>query len=113
MPFIDSKLTVTLSEEKKESIKRELGRAVSILHKGETYLMVGFQESYTLYLGGKKLEKGAYVEVSLFGKATSSDYSKMTGEICRILSKEAGIPAECVYVTYHGLSDWGWNGSNF
>ena len=113
MPFIDSKLTVTLTEEKKEIIKQKLGRAVSILHKGETYLMVGFQEGYTLYLGGKKLEKGAYVEVSLFGGASSSDYSKMTGEICRILFEEAGIPSACVYVTYHGLSDWGWNGSNF
>ena len=106
-------MTVTLSQEKKESIKQKLGKAVSILHKGETYLMVGFQEGYELYLGGKKLDKGAYVEVSLFGSASSSDYDKMTGEICRILSEEAGIPANCVYVTYHGLTDWGWNGSNF
>ena len=113
MPFIDSKLTVKLTEEKKESIKKKLGQAVSILHKGETYLMVGFQEGYELYLGGKKLDKGAYVEVSLFGSASSADYDKMTGEICRILSEEAGIPANCVYVTYHGLKDWGWNGSNF
>ena len=113
MPFIDNKLTVKLSEEKKENIKRQLGKAVSILHKGETYLMVGFSNGYDLFLGGKKLEKGAYVEVSLFGSASPSDYNKMTGEICRILSAEAGIPAENVYVTYHGLSDWGWNGSNF
>ena len=113
MPFIDSKLTVTLTAEKKESIKQKLGRAVSVLHKGETYLMVGFQDGYDLFLGGRKLEKGAYVEVSLFGSASPSDYSKMTGEICRILESEAGIPASCVYVTYHGLSDWGWNGSNF
>ena len=113
MPFIDNKLTVKLTAEKKEKIKQKLGRAVSLLRKSETYLMVGFQEEYDLYLGGKKLEKGAYVEVSLYGSASSSDYSKMTGVICSILSEEAGIPAECVYVTYHGLEDWGWNGSNF
>ena len=113
MPFIDSKLTVKLDEDKKEKIKQKLGKAVSVLHKSETYLMVGFQEDYDLYLGGKRLEKGAYVEVSLYGSASSADYSKMTGEICRILAEEADIPAECVYVTYHGLEDWGWNGSNF
>lgn len=113
MPFIDSKVTVSLTEEKKESIKKKLGKAVSCLHKGESYLMVGFQENYTLYLGGRKLEKGAYVEVSLFGKASSADYSRMTGEICAILSDELSIPADCVYVTYHGLADWGWNGANF
>ncbi len=113
MPFIDSKVTVSLTEEKKETVKRKLGRAISLLHKSEGYLMVGFQDNYTLYLGGRKLEKGAYVEVSLFGKASPSDYSKMTGEICRILEEELGIPGSGVYVTYHGLSDWGWNGSNF
>ena len=113
MPFIDSKLTVKLTPEKKESIKRRLGRAVSLLHKGESYLMVGFQDGYELYFAGAKLEKGAYVEVSLFGSASSSDYSAMTGEICRILSEEAGIPSEHVYVTYHGVKDWGWNGANF
>lgn len=113
MPFIDSKVTVSLTEEKKEAIKAKLGKAVSLLHKGEGYLMVGFQDNYDLYFGGKKLEKGAYVSVSLFGNASASDYDKMTGEICKILSAELNIPAPAVYVTYHGISDWGWNGGNF
>ena len=113
MPFIDSKVTVSVTETQKENIKAKLGKAVSVLHKGEAYLMVGIQPNYDLWLGGKKLEKGAYVEVSLFGKAAPSDYERMTGEICRILSEELSIPANAVYVTYHGLSDWGWNGSNF
>ena len=113
MPFIDSKVTVPVSAAEKETIKERLGRAVTVLHKGEAYLMVGLQENYDLWLGGKKLERGAYVEVSLFGAASSSDYERMTGEICRILSEELAIPANCVYVTYHGLKDWGWNGSNF
>lgn len=113
MPFIDSKITIKLTEEEKTKIKARLGKAVSVLHKGETYLMVGFDDGYDLYLGGKKLEKGAYVSVSLFGSASSAEYEKMTGEICKILSEELAIPASAVYVTYHGLSDWGWNGSNF
>lgn len=113
MPFIDNKVTVKLTEEKKETIKKRLGKAAAIIHKPESYLMVGFNDGYELYFAGRKLEKGAYVEVSLFGGATSSDYSKMTAEICRILAEEADIPAECVYVTYHGVNDWGWNGSNF
>ncbi len=113
MPFIDNKVTVPVSKEKREAIKAKLGRAVSVLHKGESYLMVGFEDNYSLYLGGRELDRGAYVEVSLFGGASSADYARMTGEICRILSDELSIPADCVYVTYHGLKDWGWNGSNF
>ncbi|MGN0167985.1 MAG: phenylpyruvate tautomerase MIF-related protein [Acetatifactor sp.] len=113
MPFIDSKITVPVTEDKKERVKAKLGQAVRLLNKSETYLMVGFEDNYSLYMGGKKLEKGAYVSVSLFGSASSAAYEKMTGEICGILSEELGIPGNAVYVTYHGVNDWGWNGSNF
>lgn len=113
MPFIDSKITTPVTQEKRESIKTELGKAISLLRKSETYLMVGFEDNYDLYLGGKRLEKGAYVSVSLFGNASSDAYNRMTGEICRIYEKELGIPGANVYVTYHGVNDWGWNGQNF
>ena len=44
MPFIDSKITVAVTAEKKEVIKAELGQAISLLHKSENYLMVGMSE---------------------------------------------------------------------
>ncbi len=113
MPFIDSKITVPVSDAEKEQLKAALGRAVSVLHKTEGYLMVGIADGYDLWLGGRKLERGAYVEVSLFGSASSSDYDRMTGEICRILKEVLNIPSNAVYVTYHGIRDWGFNGSNF
>ena len=106
MPFIDSKITVSLTPEKEEAIKTKLGEAIQILNKSETYLMVGFEDNYDLYMG-------AYVSVSLFGQASPSAYSEMTKVICDILSEELSIPGNQVYVTYHGVNDWGWNGSNF
>ena len=113
MPFIDSKITLPVPPEKKEKIKSELGKAIGTLHKTETYLMVGIEDNYDLWMAGKKLDKGAYVSVSLFGNASASDYDKMTGLICGIYESELGIPGNSVYVTYHPVSDWGWNGSNF
>lgn len=113
MPFIDSKITLPLTAEQKERIKTELGKAVSALNKSETYLMVGISDNYDLWMGGKKLEKGVYTEVSLFGNAPSEAYDRMTGIICDIFKKELDIPGNSVYVTYHPVSDWGWNGSNF
>ena len=112
-PFIDCKHTLKLSEEKREAVKAELGRAVSLLRKSERYLMVGFAEGYELYMAGKKLEKGAYVSVSLFGNASSSDYEKMTGMICEVFKELLDIPPSAVYVTYHEVNDWGWDGANF
>ena len=41
MPFIDSKITIPVKPETKEKIKTELGKAITALHKTETYLMVG------------------------------------------------------------------------
>ncbi len=113
MPFIDSKITVPVSQEKKEKIKTRLGQAIAALHKTENYLMVGIESDYDLWMAGKKLEKGAYVSVSLFGNAAPEDYERMTGKICEILNQELGIPGASVYVTYHPVSDWGWNGRNF
>lgn len=113
MPFIDSKITVTVTPEKKEIIKTALGKHISTLNKSETYLMVGIEDNYDLWMGGKKLDKGAYVEVSLFGNASPDAYNKLTSQICGLYEKELGIPQNAVYVTYHPISDWGWNGSNF
>ena len=50
---------VALSEEKKETLKAQLGKAVAILNKPESFLMVGFEDNYDLYMGGRKLDKGA------------------------------------------------------
>lgn len=113
MPFIDSKITISVSQEKREVIKSELGKAISLLNKPESFLMVGFEDNYDLYMAGKKLEKGAYVSVSLLGSASKTAYENMTAKICDLYEKQLGIPGSAVYVTYHGIGDWGWNGQNF
>lgn len=113
MPFIDSKITVPVSEEKRNAIKSELGAAVSIVGKTESFLMVGFEDNYDLYMGGRRLDQGAFVAVSLFGGASSEAYERMTAEICRIYEEQLGIPKDAIYITYSGVKDWGWNGRNF
>ena len=66
-----------------------------------------------LWMGGRRLDKGAYLAVSLFGSAAPADYEAMTARLCQILADQLGIPGDAVYVTYHPVSDWGWNGANF
>ena len=86
MPFIDTKVTMKVSPEKKEIIKQEMGKRISALNKTETYLMVGIEDGYDLWFGGKKLDRGAYVAVSLLGNAPQELYEKLTGQICDLLS---------------------------
>ena len=107
------KLGTARAEVEKEKLKAEFGKTMSLLGKSETYLMVGIEDNYDLWMGGKKLDKGAYVALSLLGNASSEDYAKVTAKICNILSSELSIPSDGVYVTYHPIKDWGWNGVNF
>ena len=113
MPFIDSRVTVKVSDQQKEELKTELGRLIATLNKSETYLMVSIEDACDLWLGGKKLDKGAYVAVSLYGDAPKEAYDTLTGQICDLLSNKLGIPGSAVYVTYHPVNDWGRNGKNF
>lgn len=113
MPFINSRVTVKLTQEKEEAIKQKLGQAISILPgKSEGWLMVGFEDEYSLYFKGDKCEKAAFVDVKIFGGADSRSCDQMTGEICRIYEEELGIPASNIYIAYQPVKDWGWNGGN-
>jgi len=114
MPFIGSKITVKISKEKEEIVKKRLGEAIKLIPgKSETFLMIGFEDEYSLYLGGEKLDKGAFIEVKVFGKASKEAFSVLTKEICSIYEEELQIPQDKIYVKYEEVENWGWNGSNF
>lgn len=113
MPFIDSKISVKVSDEKKEIIKSKLGEAASIIGKPESFVMIGFDDDYVLYFGGKKMEKAVYVSVDVYGSSNSSACDKMTEKICEIYEEELGIPSRNIYVEYRSTTDWGWDGRNF
>jgi len=113
MPFVDVRLTKKIGDGEKNELKSEIGKAISIIHKPESYLMVGICDGYDLYFGGKKCENGAYIGVSVFGKATPDDCQKMTAKLCEILERLFGVDGENVYITYSDFDKWGWNGNNF
>ena len=113
MPMIHSKITVGVSDETREVLVAELGKAIAVLGKPESYLMLGFEDHYCLYFGGKRLEKGAFVSVELFGAEDAAACEKMTERICAIFERTLGIPGDAVYITYAGFRNWGWNGRNF
>ena len=113
MPMIKVETTVSLSEEKRDILKAELGKAISIMGKPESYLMINLVDNQDLYFGGNKLDKGAYVEVKALGNIDAGQSDKMTAKVCEILNTQLGISGDVVYVAYFGTSNWGWNGRNF
>ena len=114
MPFINSKVSVKITEEQEKELKTKLGQAISLLPgKSESWLMTGFEDGYHLYFRGDNSEPTAFVDVSVYGNANSAAFSKLTAEISKIFGEVLGISADHIYVKYSTTSDWGWNGSNF
>ncbi len=114
MPFIDAKVSVSVSKEAEESLKEKLGKAISLIPgKSETWLMLNIQPECRLYFQGSNQKPAAMVEVKLLGAASPAAYQKMTAEVTKILNSELHIPEDRIYVKYEELQHWGWNGSNF
>ena len=114
MPFIDSKISVKITEEQEKELKTRLGQAISLIPgKSESWLMTGFEDDYHLYFRGDNSEPVAYIEVRLFGGPNKAAFQKMTEEITRIYGDVLGIAPDHMYIKYSATPDWGWNGGNF
>ena len=114
MPFINSKLSVKVSDEKKEAIKTKLGHAIeAIPGKTESWLMVGFEDDYCLYFKGNQDGPTAFIEVKIFGSAPDSAFDRLTERISSIYEEELGIPKNSIYFKTEEVLHWGWNGANF
>jgi phenylpyruvate tautomerase PptA (4-oxalocrotonate tautomerase family) len=114
MPYISTKTTVTISLEKREVIKKKLGKAIELIPgKSENWLMLSFEDNSSMYFKGSNEKPLAFIEVKIFGKASEDAYSRLTKAITEIISEELGISPDGIYVKYEEVSTWGWNGNNF
>ena len=114
MPYIGTRVSVMLSEEKERELKEKLGKAIeTIPGKTERWLMTEFQDNCRIWFGGDNSKPSAFIEVKILGGEDKAAFSKMTGVLTDIMSETLGIPGDRVYVVYQGIANWGWNGSNF
>ena len=114
MPFIDSKISIKITDAQEKELKTRLGQAISIIPgKSENWLMAGFEDDYHLYFRGENSEPSAYIEVRIFGSPNKDAFSRMTAEITKIYGEVLGISPDHMYIKYSATPDWGWNGSNF
>lgn len=114
MPFINSKISISITEEQEETVKSRLGQAIATIPgKSENWLMVGFEPEYRLYFRGEKNEPMAMVEVSVYGNENPAAFDKLTEQICQIFNDVLGIAPDHIYVKYQAVGNWGWNCGNF
>lgn len=113
MPFISTKTNVEISQEKEQIIKSRLAEAITLVGKSESWLMLEFSDKCRMYFNGNSSSPTAFLDVSIFGKASKSACENFTKEACRIMSEELGISPDKVYVKYEFATEWGWNNMNF
>ena len=113
MPFINTRTSCEITKEKELAIKAELGEAIKLIGKSESWLMLNFEDNCRLYFKGDNTQEMAIVEVALFGKATDSQYDALTAKITEIISDSLSISPSCIYVKYEEVDHWGYSGFNF
>ena len=114
MPFIDSKVSVSINEEQEKELKTRLGQAISLIPgKSESWLMTGFADNYHLYFRGDNSQPTAFIEVKVFGSENPSAFDALTAEITTIFNEVLGISPDHIYIKYEAVTNWGWNGNNF
>jgi len=114
MPYIEAKLSVKLEKNQKDDLQKKLTDSVSsAFSKPKSYIMTNIEDEKTLYMGGDKVEKGAYITVRALGSISKFPCQAATKEICDMLTKDYGLEGSNIYITYHPVDMWGWNGSMF
>ena len=114
MPYIEAKLSIKLDETQKNELQTKLTDVVSsAFSKPKAYIMANIEDSHSLYMAEKSIEKGAYISVSLLGSAAKPACQMLTKNICDILTNDYGLNGSNIYITYHPTDLWGWNGSMF
>ncbi len=114
MPFINTKVSVKITDQQEERLKTELGKAISLIGgKSETWLMLNFEDECKMYFRGDNESPTAFIEVKIFGVASGAEYNRLTSKITEIISDNLNIAPDRVYIAYQEIEYWGYNGHNF
>lgn len=114
MPYIEAKMSIKLDDTRRDELEKKLVDVVSnAFGKPKPYIMTNIEDGKMLYMAENKVVKGAYIAIRLLGSTSRSTCQSLTKDICNILQNDFGIDGSNVYVTYHPVDLWGWNGSMF
>ncbi|MDR0951120.1 MAG: hypothetical protein LBM13_05800 [Candidatus Ancillula sp.] len=112
MPTINIHTNKKISEDTKELVKQELGKAIeTIPGKSESWLMVLFDDQKDIYFKGDNQQDIAFVEVGISGHASRDNFRELGSQITHSLTQNVKIPAGNVYISYSEFDTFSWNGS--
>jgi phenylpyruvate tautomerase PptA (4-oxalocrotonate tautomerase family) len=72
--------------------------------------MVNITDSCALYLGGKPLGQGAFIETRIYGTAEKAQKEKYIKAMFAAMEDVLGYPPEGIYINILEFDCWGSNG---
>ena len=112
MPYISLRTTETFENQDTSALAKEITENMSrILSKGSDTIMLDLQSVNSLFMGGTKVDKGAVVEIKVFGEASSAAKRSANDFLVKFLGDKLGISAGSIYVIYFDKKEWGYKGS--
>lgn len=107
MPFIDLRTDRTISAEQEQSLKAELGEAISLIPgKSEDGLMLQFTDNCRMWFGGKQ-GGAAMVNVMVYGSAERENYAAFGDRVIPVIESTLGVGR--VYLKFEETTNWFWN----
>lgn len=111
MPYIDVRVASPLTEPQKLQIKEGLGRVITLIPgKTEAVTMICLNGGCDLYMDGKALPHGAYVDIRTFGDAAREHKEAVATAVAGLLKDVLSVPGDQLYLTFSGHREWGCNG---
>ena len=87
MPFIMSRVNVSLNSAQEFQLKSRLGKAIELLPGlSEKYLLAGFESNHHFYLRGDNIQPIAFIEVSIFSNENHVGCEDFSAEVTKIFT---------------------------
>ena len=113
MPYCTLTTTARLSVEAKKEVNEELLKIVeTIPGKSRSWIMTRVEDEQFMSFAGST-EPCAMISLKCFGNVSDAKADDLTARFCSRVAPKIGVDPSRVYVTYEGISQWGWNGGNF
>ncbi len=114
MPYIHAKTSLTLSDEQKRKLTKELGEAIKLFPgKSERWLMLEYSDGLSMAFASDSRTPALMLEVSLYGRLDTAAADKFTAKATEIFEEVTGIRKDRMYIKYSEHSTWGFSGENF
>lgn len=103
---VSNKVTIEISEEKKDKILELIANLINEYIGSQNYEM-SLEDKYELYFGGNELPLGAFVNIIVYNRKEKREiYNMLREKIREVYVKELKILSNRVFVQYDDYDDF-------